>query len=191
MNRNTVVRVAGEIVKTKPAHFDKRVWSISQLQMLRPSSFWTLAISTVRENWQSLLSKEFQSKLHVVLFRSGRIVDRWWERGLYSHVLTQFIVLLQNYILYDPKEDHSVYSCWSHSDGLGPERPNKLWKLWTWEYILRYYQAWKPDMCSDNCTCRMAGALWQSTAPALCYWLNRKSKVFVIVGETLHSLQRS
>jgi hypothetical protein len=42
-----------------------------------------------------LLSKEFQSKLRVVIFRSGRIVDRLWERGLYSHVLTQFIVLLQ------------------------------------------------------------------------------------------------
>jgi hypothetical protein len=50
MNRNDVVRVAGQMVKTKPAHFDKRIWSIYQLQMLLPPSFWTLAISTAREN---------------------------------------------------------------------------------------------------------------------------------------------
>jgi nucleoside-diphosphate-sugar epimerase len=95
VNRDAVVSVAREMVKTQPAHLDKRCLVYFSAANAPPGFLLDPRyIGSKRQAEEALLSKEFQDKLRVVIFRPGTIVERRWKRDLCFRILTQFIFLL-------------------------------------------------------------------------------------------------
>ncbi|GAB5587480.1 hypothetical protein Unana1_02380 [Umbelopsis nana] len=97
VNRDSVVSVAREMVKTQPAHLDKRCLVYFSFANAPPAFFLDPRyVNSKREAEDALLSQEFKDALRVVIFRPGKSIAQAGEDSthglIYSTTQRKFIL---------------------------------------------------------------------------------------------------
>lgn len=110
VNRDAVVSVAREMVKTQPAHLDKRCLVYFSFANAPPAFLLDPRyVNSKREAEDALLSQEFKDALRVVIFRPGKSIAQAGEDSTHG-----IDILCRSHLLYDSEKVHTAHSSRVH-----------------------------------------------------------------------------